>query len=53
MVGELTVIIGSGLTITVATAVAEQPVDVPVTVYEVVLVGVTEIGLVVCPELQA
>jgi hypothetical protein len=32
MVGELTAIIGSGLTVTVATAVAEQPVEVPVTV---------------------
>jgi hypothetical protein len=49
MVGELTVIIGNGLTVTVATAVAEQPVEVPVTVYEVVDIGVTEIGFVDAP----
>jgi hypothetical protein len=32
MVGEFTLTTGNGLTVTVATAVAEQPVDVPVTV---------------------
>ena len=32
MVGELTAIVGKGFTVTVATAVAEQPELVPVTV---------------------
>jgi hypothetical protein len=50
IVGELTVIVAAGLTVTVATAVPVQPAAfVPVTVYEVVLVGETEIGLVVAP----
>jgi hypothetical protein len=49
MVGEFTLTTGNGLTVTVATAVAEQPVEVPVTVYEVVEVGVTEIGFVEAP----
>jgi hypothetical protein len=37
--GELTVIKGIGLTVTVDTAVPVQPEVVPVTVYEVVVVG--------------
>ena len=32
MVGELTVVTGNGLAVTVATAVVEQPSEVPVTV---------------------
>jgi hypothetical protein len=52
IVGEFTVTVGKGLTVTVATAVPVQPVVVPVTVYDVVLVGLTVIGLVVCPLLQ-
>jgi hypothetical protein len=50
IVGELTVIVAGGLTVTVATALPVQPAaSVPVTVYEVVVVGETEIGLVVAP----
>jgi hypothetical protein len=52
IVGELTAIVGNGFTVTVATAVAEHPVVVPVTVYEVVLVGVTVIGFEVEPLLH-
>jgi hypothetical protein len=52
IVGELTVIVAGGLIVTVATAVAEQPVVVPVTVYEVVLVGVTVIEFEVEPLLH-
>ena len=39
MVGELTVTIGNGLTVTFAIAVAVQPNVVPVTVYDVVVIG--------------
>ena len=53
IVGELTVVIGNGLTVTVATAVEEQPKEVPVTVYEVVVAGVTEIGFVRSPVVHA
>jgi hypothetical protein len=35
--------------VTIATALPEQPAEVPVTVYEVVLVGETEIELAVSP----
>ena len=43
-------IVGLGPIVTVATAVLEQPcASVPVTVYEVVEVGDTEIGFVVSP----
>jgi hypothetical protein len=49
IVGEFTAMVGKGFTVTVATAVAEHPVVVPVTVYEVVEVGVTVIGLEVDP----
>jgi hypothetical protein len=49
-VGELTEITGSGFTVTVVTAVPEHPAaSVPVIVYEVVLVGVTVIGLELAP----
>ena len=40
MVTEFTVTTGKGVTVTVATAVAVQPANVPVTVYEVVVPGV-------------
>jgi hypothetical protein len=46
------VTVGKGLTVTVATAVPVQPVVVPVTVYDVVDVGDTVIGLVLAPVLQ-
>jgi hypothetical protein len=50
IVGELTVIVAGGPIVTVAIAVPVQPAaSVPVTVYEVVLIGETEIGLVVAP----
>jgi hypothetical protein len=39
IVGELTVVTGIGLTVTVAIAVPVQPLVVAVTVYEVVVVG--------------
>ena len=39
ILGEFTVMFGSGVTVTVATAVAEHPLAVPVTVYVVVLVN--------------
>jgi hypothetical protein len=38
-VGVVTVTTGKGLTVTVTCPVAEQPLDVPVTVYVVVVVG--------------
>jgi hypothetical protein len=47
--GELTVIVGIGFTVTVATAEPEQPDVVPVTVYEVVVVGATVLGFEVEP----
>jgi len=40
IVGELTVTVGNGFTVTVATAVPVQPDVVPVTVYVVVVPGV-------------
>ena len=47
---ELTVIVGFGLILTEATAVFEHPkAEVPITVYEVKLVGDTTIGLVLEP----
>jgi ABC-type sulfate transport system permease component len=46
------VIVGFGETLTVATAVFEQPAVVPVTVYEVLLTGETIIGFVVAPVLH-
>lgn len=56
IVGELTVINNTGETVTVATAVLEQPAaEVPVTVYEVVEVGVAVtvvIPVTVTPALQ-
>jgi hypothetical protein len=50
---ELTVTVGFTLMLTVATAVFEQ-LDAlePITVYDVLLVGETTIGLVVDPLLQ-
>jgi hypothetical protein len=52
IVGELTVMSRFDPTVTVATAEPVQEPDVPVTVYEVVLVGETEIESVVSPPLQ-
>jgi hypothetical protein len=52
IVSEFTLIFNDELTVTVATAVPEQPLSVAVTVYEVVLVGETVIGFVVSPELH-
>jgi hypothetical protein len=52
MVGEFTIGAAVGLTVTVATAEDVQPNEVPVTVYEVVAAGETEIGLVTSPVLQ-
>jgi len=46
IVGELTVVTGNGLTVTVATAVPVQPAVVPVTVYVVVLAGVASAVLI-------
>jgi hypothetical protein len=42
IVGELTSTVNDGLMLTVATALPEHSLEVPVTVYEVVLVGETE-----------
>ena len=47
--GEFTDTTGSGFTVTVDTAVEEQPAVVPVTVYEVVVAGDTEIAAVEAP----
>jgi hypothetical protein len=53
IVGEFTVTFKAGPIVTVATAVPIQPLaSVPVTVYEVVLVGETVIGFVVAPVLH-
>ena len=53
MASELTVIVGFGLMLTLATAVFVQPEALdPITVYEVLLVGETTIGLVVEPLLH-
>lgn len=49
IVAEFTFTIGNGFTVTVATAVLEQPLFVIVTVYVVVVTGETEIELVVAP----
>jgi ABC-type sulfate transport system permease component len=46
------VIVGFGETLTVATAVFEQPAIIPVTVYDVVEDGFTTMGLVVAPVLH-
>lgn len=46
MVGELTVTVGTAVTVTVDTAVPEQPPVVPVTVYVVVVAGVAVAVLV-------
>jgi hypothetical protein len=45
----LTVIFNESKIVTIATALPEQPEEVPVTVYEVVLIGETVIELVVSP----
>jgi hypothetical protein len=47
--GELTVVTGRGLTVTVATAVDVHPKEVPVTVYDVVVKGESVIGFVIAP----
>jgi hypothetical protein len=52
MVGELTVTDGKEFTVTVATAEFEHPLEVPVTVYEVVETGLTLIGFEEAPVLQ-
>jgi hypothetical protein len=46
IVGELTVVTGNGLTVTVAIAVPVQPAVVPVTVYVVVTAGVASAVLI-------
>jgi hypothetical protein len=52
--GVLTVNVGNGLTVTVADSVSEQPIAlVTVTVYVVLLAGVTVIDAVVAPVLHA
>jgi hypothetical protein len=50
--GELTVTVGLGVTLTVATAVFVHPEAVPVTVYDVVPAGETDKGLFVLPVFQ-
>ena len=53
MASELTVIVGFGLMLTLATAVFEQPkAEVPITVYDVAEVGDTTIGLLPEPLLH-
>jgi hypothetical protein len=52
ILGLFTVTVGEGETVTVATAVLVQLAVEPVTVYEVVAPGFTEIVLVVAPVLQ-
>ena len=53
MVAELADTVGNALTVTLPTAVFVQPVDeMPVTVYEVFVVGLTEIVDVVAPVFQ-
>ena len=53
MASEFTVMLGFGLILTEAIAVFEHPkAEVPITVYEVLLVGETTIGLVLEPLLQ-
>jgi hypothetical protein len=49
IVGELTVVTGRGLTVTVDIADEVHPKEVPVTVYDVVAAGVTLIGFVTAP----
>ena len=44
--------VGEGLTVTVAIAVPVHPLVVPVTVYEVVVVGETVYGFAVEPPVQ-
>jgi hypothetical protein len=52
MVGELTVTVGDGFTVTEETAVFVQPPVVPETVYVVDTTGETLIGFVLAPVLQ-
>ena len=53
MAAELTVTVGFALMLTEATAVFEQPDALdPITVYDVLLVGDTTIGLAVDPVLH-
>ena len=49
IVDEFTFTVGVGYTVTVAIAVLEQLLVVPVTVYEVIVARETEIELVVAP----
>jgi hypothetical protein len=52
MVEEVTLTVGFGLTVTLDTCVFEQEPLYPVTEYEVLEAGLTEILDVVCPELH-
>jgi hypothetical protein len=52
IVGELTIMVIAPPIVTVETAVLEQPVVVPVTVYDVVEAGETVIGFVIAPVFQ-
>ena len=52
IVSEFTVTTGIGVTVTVEIAVLVQPPVVPVTVYEVVEAGETDIGFMIAPVLQ-
>lgn len=52
IVASLTINLGMFVTDTVDTAVPVQPKEVPVTVYDVVTVGVTDIEVPVIPLLQ-
>ena len=52
IIGELTVTVGNGVTLTLATTVFVQPTEIPNTVKLVVLVGDTIIVFVASPVFQ-
>ncbi len=52
IVALLTATVGTGFAVTVVVLVFVQPKDVPVTVYIVVIAGVTEMAAVVAPVFQ-